>query len=375
MSGDRGRLRERPTSGAPDAPTTRSGRSPAQSWAAIRLVAGLELRQRIRTSRWYLVLAVWVIAVYGVVLLGWFATSESTSDERGVVLYSMTTFVVLGFGLLVVPALTATSINGDRDRGVLATLQVTQLGPAELVLGKLLAAWALAGLFLLVAAPVYVFTLVTGAVGPLRALGALLVLAVCLAVFCAVGLACSAWTARTVSSVVLTYLAVAGLGLVTVILFGLLLPRTAVETDRQVWTMTDDQGQRCVLQTQRREDLHTERVWWLLAPNPFVVVADAAPALPANENQTAFDPLQAISTGVRLARIGPAEGALDECWSELPVLREGEAVEDATRVAQAGPVWPLGLGALVLLGVGSTAVAIRRTRTPVHRLPRDVRIA
>jgi len=41
----------------------------------------------------------------------------------------------------VTPALTAQSINGDRERGTLATLQVTRLRPADIALGKLAAGW------------------------------------------------------------------------------------------------------------------------------------------------------------------------------------------------------------------------------------------
>ena len=42
-------------------------------------------------------------------------------------MYDVVVFFVLGLGMLVVPSLTATSINGDREQGVLATLQTTLL--------------------------------------------------------------------------------------------------------------------------------------------------------------------------------------------------------------------------------------------------------
>jgi hypothetical protein len=51
---------------------------------------------------------------------------------------------VLGLALLVVPSLAAQSVNGDRERGTLATLQVTRLSAGEITLGKFVAAWGTA---------------------------------------------------------------------------------------------------------------------------------------------------------------------------------------------------------------------------------------
>ena len=60
---------------------------------------------------------------------------------------------MLGLGLLVTPTLASTGINGDRNAGTLATLQVTLLTPAEIAAGKLLAAWAAACAFLVASLP------------------------------------------------------------------------------------------------------------------------------------------------------------------------------------------------------------------------------
>src|SRR5260221_11395486 len=49
---------------------------------------------------------------------------------------------VLGLTLVFSPALTSQSVNGDRERGTLATLQVTLLSAPEIALGKLLAGWS-----------------------------------------------------------------------------------------------------------------------------------------------------------------------------------------------------------------------------------------
>ena len=67
--------------------------------------------------------------------------SALDTGSAGPLLFGAVTFLVLGLGLLVTPTLTSTAINGDRNAGTLATLQVTLLSPAEIALGKLLAAW------------------------------------------------------------------------------------------------------------------------------------------------------------------------------------------------------------------------------------------
>ena len=52
-----------------------------------------------------------------------------------------------------VPALAAQSVNGDRERGTLATLQVTRLTAGDIAVGKLAAAWGTALVFLAISAP------------------------------------------------------------------------------------------------------------------------------------------------------------------------------------------------------------------------------
>ncbi len=119
---------------------------------------------------------------------------------------------------------------------------------------------------------------------------------------------------------------------------------------------------------------HPEDVWWLLAPNPFVVLADAAPRvspryvqrdgdqLRVDEN----DPLSSLANEVRRLRRPTVPYASDQI-----VTAEMEAAQRA----DPGPIWPWGLGFDVLVGVGAVAVAARRLRTPSRKLGRGVRIA
>jgi hypothetical protein len=143
-----------------------------------------------------------------------------------------------------------------------------------------------------------------------------------------------------------------------------------------------------VVIVRRQSTQHTERTWWLLALNPFVVVADAAPSR-TTVRYLGFNPLQMISDGARTARIGaaPVSTILNECWPELePQPGEGDGsqqfqMEQTQQQAQRArlntvhAVWPYGFVFLGLFGGASTWVAVRRLRTPIRRLPRGTRIA
>ncbi|MDT0166567.1 ABC transporter permease subunit [Actinotalea sp. AC32] len=385
MSAD---LQTPPAAPADDA--ARPGRSAGAwslTWAGVRTVATLELRQRVRSTRWVVALVVFAVVVGAVTTLTFLASSSAsaTMPDDGVsvgrTMFGFIVFFVLFLGLLVSPTLSATSINGDRAAGTLATLQVTLLSPAEIVLGKLLAAWVASLAFLAVSVPFVVWAFAAGGTPVVGLLTTLLLLAVVLAVVCAVGLGFSALVNRGAGSAVLTYVTVAGLCVVTLVVFGLSMFLVSGEEEVQVnqlpWSSDlqfDDSGNpvgdvECELVTQERYVSHTERTWWLLAPNPFVVVADA---LPGGDVQTASDPMTLIRYGVRSARIGVQE-PLEECWNAGDW--EERQAEQMERVESSGAVWPWGLATLVLLGAGGVVVAVRRLTIPQATLPRGMRVA
>jgi len=343
----------------------------------VRTVARLELRQRLRATRWLVVLLVWVGVLVGVsALVHAAAVSSGAEDEVGSLLFSAVAFLVLGMGLLVVPALTSTSINGDRAAGVLAPLQVTLLSPLDVVLGKLVTAWLCALALLAAAAPVLLWAVLAGGESLLRGAVVLVVLAVLLGAVCAVGLGWSAVVARPVGSAVLTYVTVAVLTLLAPLLFALtlvLVEEDALVTVREP-TRYSEEGEPldCGQRTQTQSVLRTDRTWGLLAVSPFVVLADAAPR-PVDtttvDGVERFDPLSAVRTAVRTARLGPSYEE-DYCGVTTDdVLAEQEEADAA------GAVWPWGLGALVLLGAGATALAARRLQVPYAALPRGTRVA
>lgn len=359
------------------------------TWHGVRTVAELELRQRIRSTRWIVALVVWFVVVGAITGLVWLSTrnvlapavglDSQVRNLQGPIMFGLVVFFVLFLGLLVAPTLSATSINGDRSAGTLAILQVTLLSPFEIVLGKLLASWIAALAFLVVSVPFIGAALGAGGTPVLAMFVCLGVLALLLAAVCAIGLGFSALISRTSGSAVLTYITVASLSALSPIVFGLTYLTTTHDETVRVWTVptggwTGDTPPACVWEDQVQPVTHTERTWWLLGINPFVIVADAAPQpKPETPNAISGDPLGSIRTGVRSLRAGPAH-EIDQCWSERAQSKDYVSPV-AERDVDTSAVWPWGLGANLLLGAAGVWVAVRRLRIPQRTLARGTRVA
>jgi ABC-type transport system involved in multi-copper enzyme maturation permease subunit len=316
-----------------------------QLWSGVLLVARQEFRVRLRTGRWRWVLAAWVAVMAGFTALLTLALA-SADMLNGVPLFGGLMLFVLALVLLISPALTGQSINGDRERGTLAALQVTRLRPAQIVVGKLAAGWMVGLTALGLTLPFVGWALVLGGASVARTVVTLLVVALLIGVVCAVSQAMSALFARSITSALVSYLVVFALTVGTLVAFALALPITA---DSQ--TMTESNGEPYSMTVTR-----SDRVWWLLAPNPFVVLADAAPPA-APHGRTGGEPLDVLGT------IGKGTRRL-----------RGEPNFDGSP-PRGGPVWPYGLAFDLALGAGALWVTVRQLRAPAERMPKGVRIA
>ena len=369
----------------------------------ISTVARQEFKVRIRAGRWRWLLGIWfgILLLFTVlVTLATGTIDDGKAQDTGIVIYGALVLLVLGLALLVAPALAAQSVNGDRERGTLATLQVTRLTAGDIALGKLTAAWGTCLVFLLLTLPLVGFSMTRGGVTIGRVVVVTLVIAVLLGTVSAVSLCLSALLHRTTTSGVLAYLSVFLLTVGTLITFALI---TAVTTEKYTQVYDNTCPARAELtsqgvpaaeidsilnscqpgrQTYQSSRVRTDRTWWLLAPNPFVVVADAAPQIPAETaaERTArearqqggvyrtelrdVDPLGALGRSVRTLRERPSDS------NSSAGLR---IVSGQSPNRQA--VWPWGLGANVLLGAGAVWLTTRRLRTPSRVLPRGQRVA
>lgn len=378
----------------PHVPVIPAGERNLRYHSGVAAVFSLEMRQRLRARSWYIMLAVWFVVIGIVFALAAITTAEFTATGRqianGPVLFDLVVGFVLLFGLLLAPGLSANAVNGDRAAGTLAVLQVTLLSPGQILWGKWLAAWAASLGFLVVSAPFILWALALGGVNPVEAVVSLLMLAVELAVVCAIGTGVSAVANRPLFSIVTAYMLVAALGIGTLIAFGLSMALVEEENVRvsssyymypeefhEEEYLTEpppEHAMECVTETYTQNVYHTERTTWLLAANPFVVVADSVPyernglgyGLENHDGAAYRQPgiMEEISSAVRSAQAGPDYEVTCAESSGTRELPDGLV-----------PIWPLGLTVQTALAAGLLWLGRRRLVTPARRLARGTRIA
>ncbi|WP_233279420.1 ABC transporter permease [Microterricola pindariensis] len=364
--------------------TTQTAADRTEFWAGVRLIIGLELRQRVRGVAWYVLLGVFFVIVGLVTLLLWFATNAIDSGGGG--MFSTIIFFVLLLGSLVSPALSGNAINGDRETGVLATTQVTLISTWQLVLGKFVAAWLTALAFLAAALPFLLFAVVLGQVSIGTIAVSTLVLALELGVIAAIGVGLSGIQTRPLFSIVTTYLVIAALSVGTPILFGLAgLATQSTATSTSIDYNWDEQangetgGQwTCAAPVVTEYSVpRFDYYWGVLAANPYVVLADAAPGT-FDDNGNPRDLFGWIAVGVRSAQHPPELNSVyDACADGLgpndPRPNDYETAEQIYN--RSVPSWFVGLTVHLLLGAGALFWAVRRTDTPAKRLPTGSRVA
>ncbi|AIY01997.1 hypothetical protein ART_2398 [Arthrobacter sp. PAMC 25486] len=376
-------------------------------------VVGMELRQRLRSRGWYIMLVIWFGLIWLVTALTWIswkAQSNYQTDFGGIgqdaavvgpgpLIFEAVLAFVLLFGLLVAPAFSANAISGDRAAGTLAIMQVTLLRPGQLLWGKFLASWFAALAFLVVSVPFLIFGIAQGGLGAGYILVALLLLAIELGVVCALGVGISALANRPLFSIVVTYLTVAALAFGTLIAFGLGMmlsngtvaanqmhykgaemyqgePDSGLEdNEKEMYPapprpadITDENAEyACFGPLVEQPAPRSERVAWMLGMNPFVVVADAIPYPERSATSTQYYStglFESISQGARYAQAGP---------EATYMCANGKVVTGY--LEQKLPLWPLGLGLQLLVAAGILALGWRALRTPAGKLPKGTRVA
>ncbi len=305
-----------------------------------------ELRQRIRGKRWWILLGIWFLALLGLVLLVRGATRRAlefnpdTNVEVGAIMFGSLALFILALSCLVVPSLTATSINGERDRGTLAILQATLLQPWQIVAAKSIAAAIATAAFLIATVPIGLWCMANGGVGLKRGAAVYLTLFVVSIVLLAGGVMASSIVRRPALSAVLAYGFVFLLTIGTFILFGVSMATAQFSNDGP------DYGPR----------------WLIVAPNPFIVLADAGPVGGGDEID---DPLSGMRAWIREIRTPPpSSGRLGGPVELLPEEQETPP-----------PVWPYGLAIELAFAALAFYVATNRLHVPAKRLPRGERIA
>ena len=373
----------------------------------LRVVIGLELRQRVRSKRWYVALGLWFLFLMGMSLLilasYLLLDPDGAGSLRGAggLSFSLGTLLLVFLQLLVLPALSAGAVNGDRTAGTLATLQATLLSPAEIVAGKVLASWIVGLAFLAAALPsIAPAALISGA-SPLYLLRIMVMLALLSLLVTMLGVGLSSLVRRPLGSVVLTYLVVIGAMVILPVIWAASLPMLIVDRENveyseqpfdSSWTRVGTEpgheatvvlpagspqpqpGDRvCVAETWESGGVRSEISAPLLWVNPFVLVADMAPQIDldvlGSGSEPPLDLLRYLQLGMRWASDPTSSFWSVHCEPGLPGYPE-----DAD-TSLPGPVWPMGLAAWLLLGGASAATAVLRLRVPMRRIGSGTRIA
>lgn len=283
-----------------------------------------ELRQRVRGRRWWIALAIWTLALLVVVWATRSAamsvSAASVSVSVGSSMFAVLALFTIGLACLLLPSLTAGSINGERQSGTLAALQVTLYRPHEIYLAKLAAAGITSAGFLAATLPLTAWCLAEGGVPLAPVAVAYLMLLLTCVVLAALGLATSALVPGSALSAVAAYAVVFALTFGTLIAFSASYFGTADPSSGG-----PSLGWR----------------WVLIAPNPFFVVTDAMPSISEQGSAGSADPLSGLSP--------PG--------------------------ADAPPLWQTGLAIQLVLAALASMLTIRRLAVPARRLRSGERVA
>ena len=349
-------------------------------FSGVGVILSLELRQRVRTRSWYILLAAFVGLILVVtVLLSIALNGFDSTDDGGGGVYSTIIYFVLLLGTLVAPALSGNAINGDRDEGTLATTQVTLITTGQLIVGKFLSAWITALAFLAAAIPFLVYAAIVGRLSPLTIIVSIVVLAIELGVVAAIGVGLSGLLSRPLFSIVVTYLVVAALSVGTLIAFALggLAAQTTVKTVSTYGIEYDSSGAPTKCSAPEKYEYQTPRFdlfWGALVANPYVILADAVPTTyDANDQPT--DLFGYIKLSVRTTQL-PQDVGYNS--SQCVVGQIEPLIPDPSArsiIESTAPGWAVGLSTHLILAGAALAGAWSRTRTPTSKLSRGSRIA
>lgn len=185
-------------------------------------ILAFSARRRMRSVRTPLLITLYALILAVIAYLTIYAcflqpTFTLTDMQNGA--YGYIAILALQFALivLVAPAMTAGSVSGERERQTLDLLLVTNINPVRLVLGKLLESFGFLALLVVSSLPVMSMAVLTGAAELTDVLMSAAFLLVTALELLSLGMFFSSLLKRTVTSTVVTYLAVFGLGVITLL--------------------------------------------------------------------------------------------------------------------------------------------------------------
>jgi ABC-type transport system involved in multi-copper enzyme maturation permease subunit len=165
-----------------------------------------ELRTRLRRER-----IVWLIIIYILLLgtAGWIVLNSQSNSPFymvGTTLYYLLVDLQLALLILIIPAFTATAINGEKEHQTYDLLLCSQLSNFALITGKMLAGMATALLLIAASLPIFSLIFFFGGVGPAQLVEALLIYLATALLVGSVGMLCSIVFQRPTVSTAFAYI-------------------------------------------------------------------------------------------------------------------------------------------------------------------------
>lgn len=184
------------------------------------ILASSALR-RMRSVRTQIIAGAYVAVLLALVLAGMssFAGGDAVLMNKmseGIQSYALLIAAQFALIVLVAPAMTASSIAGERDRQTLELLLVTNTGSLRIVVGKLMESFAFMALLILCGLPVTCLTMLTGGVTIFDILFGTLFLLCCAFAAACVGVLCSSFMRNTVGATIVSYIALLLIGAGTI---------------------------------------------------------------------------------------------------------------------------------------------------------------
>lgn len=174
-----------------------------------------ELLGNLRRPRAFVLLAVYVGLLGGVVYLAWPAQQrlDMTNPEAAQRLINLFFLGQYLIATLMTPSFAAGAITGEKERKTYEMLLASPLRPGAIVLGKLLASLLLVALLVFSSLPMVMLCLPLGGVSVYEVLAMYWALMLAVATCGMVSIACSCYFQRTAASLIVSYLAILPLAL------------------------------------------------------------------------------------------------------------------------------------------------------------------
>ena len=180
-----------------------------------------ELLVNLRMGRAFVLLAIYLALLGGVVYLAWPAERQldmtNSAAAKGLVnMFFLGQYVLAS---LMAPSFAAGAISGEKERKTYEMLLASPLRPGAIVLGKLIASLAHLAILIFASLPIVMLCLPLGGVSLYEVLAAYFALIVSVCTFGMLSLACSSYFKRTASALVVSYLLVLPLVLLGVLMW------------------------------------------------------------------------------------------------------------------------------------------------------------